>query len=202
MPKVHFLAFLIGAAVVLGGCGSNTAPTKNIVNVQPIDAPKITEEDKEAFLEAINTARSEAQECGEKGHFEAADPLEWSTALYKAAYEHNDDMIKSGVVHKDHTGSGTEHDYTAQVQNLGKGSTFDQRIVNNGFTGAGPLLENLTLGTNTDTAKKAVEEWLKSDGHCANLMNPYVKKVGMSHLQNPDPDSEYVHYWTQDFGGQ
>ncbi|SFV67217.1 hypothetical protein MNB_SV-13-1015 [hydrothermal vent metagenome] len=40
--------------------------------------------------------------------------------------------------------------------------------------------------------------WLKSDSHCANLMNPNFTELGMAMIK--DESTKYIHYWTQNFG--
>ncbi len=197
--KISKYILSAASAVFLStGCG-DTSGSQVDLHASPISAPKLSQATIDQFLDAINTARSKTQDCGSKGIKEPVDALEWDEALYRAAYEHNRDMAWSDTINHDHTGSGTKWDYTAQVNNLGRGSTFNERIINNGYSGAYPRLENLTVGQGIDTAQKAVEEWLKSDGHCANLMNPDVKKVGMSYLKKEG--SHMLNYWTQDFGG-
>jgi len=208
MKKIYLIGLAAGLGFLLNGCGGSVGTGSGYVAHPMEDVPPISESDKTAFLDAINDARSQSQDCGSEGIFSAqTTPLTWSDALYKAAYEHNYDMANSGVINLDHTGSGTEYDYTAQVQDLGRPSTFDERIKNNGYTGDYPLLENLTVSPDdpedeegaTDTAEKAVAAWLASDGHCANLMDPDVREVGMSYLYQSG--GTYTHFWTQDFGG-
>ena len=41
--------------------------------------------------------------------------------------------------------------------------------------------------------------WLKSPGHCANIMASDVTRVGLGHATVQG--SPYVHYWVQDFAG-
>jgi len=43
-----------------------------------------------------------------------------------------------------------------------------------------------------------VEGFLESDLHCANLMNPKFKELGMAMVKNSN--TTYTHYWTQNFG--
>jgi uncharacterized protein YkwD len=197
---------VLGALMVaLAGCGGGGGASavsdgsEGIANPDPIDAPELSESEKEAYLEAINDARSQQQDCGEEGSYGPADPLEWSDELYKAAYEHDRDMVETDMVPLSHDGSGTEYDYTARVQGL-EHSTFRDRIENNGYTGWRRIGENIAAGTTMDTARKAVEAWLESDGHCANLMNPDYKEVGMAHVEKEG--AHYTHYWTQDFGAK
>ena len=49
-----------------------------------------------------------------------------------------------------------------------------------------------------DEAVEAMEGWLKSPGHCKNIMKAEFKEVGMAVYFNES--SHYSYYWTQDFG--
>ena len=44
----------------------------------------------------------------------------------------------------------------------------------------------------------AVNGWLDSDGHCANIMNANFEELGVGYY----PGGMYGHYWTQKFGSQ
>ncbi len=194
-------------ATLLAGCGGSSATYSSVSYPQlqsqsawgktlnPYKAPLLDNTRKQAYLDAINEARRNAQDCGSRGEFTRASPLKWNDALYKAAYEHSNDLAQSNSF--DHKGSGRTTDHTGKVLNLGRGSTFKERIVNNGYTNLKAISENITAGTIRDTAKKAVAAWLKSDGHCANLMHPDFREVGMAHVAKPG--TTFTHYWTQNF---
>ena len=162
------------------------------------DIPVIDESSKQIYLDAINNARAVTQDCGEYGVKDAVPALTWNDALYKAAYEHSEDLAESDTFA--HDGSGTESDWTAQVQDLESGSTMRDRIENNGYTNWRKIGENIAAGSLRDTAQEAVDAWIESDGHCKNLMNPDYKNVGMGHVEKDG--STYIHYWTQNFGAQ
>jgi len=167
-------------------------------NSQTFDAPAIEASVKEAYLIAINNARAVHQNCGSRGIKKAVAPLKWNDALYKAAYEHSEDLVKSDTF--SHTGSGTPSDWTATVKELGRGSTFIERIENNGYTNYKTIGENITAATDRDTAQKAIDAWLESDGHCANIMNPKYTEIGMGHVEQEG--TTYTHCWTQNFGAR
>ena len=48
------------------------------------------------------------------------------------------------------------------------------------------------------TARKVLEGWLASPGHCANLMNPAYTELGAAYAV--DPQSDAAIYWTAMFG--
>ncbi len=155
--------------------------------------PSISQEKINEYLYAINSARIKEQDCHTKGIFQATTRLTWNEKLYKASYEHIQDLIKSKTF--SHTGSGTDSDWTGVV--LGKASTSTERIETYGYNWSSSG-ENLAGGTTMDSAVKAINSWLKSDVHCENLMNPKFKEIGMTMIK--DEDSKYTHYWGQEFG--
>ncbi len=196
-----------GLLFVLAGCNvvqTNPHDDTAITNPIPITAPAINSNDKQNYLDAINAARRSAQNCGSKGNFPAVANVTWNDALYKAAYEHNKDMNASNVVNRDHTGSNTASDYTAQVQHLDHGSTTRDRIANNGYGAYLSTGEIQVVGAVDnvlmDTVDKVLQIWLSNDAKCANLMDPDFKEMGMAHLD--DNASKYKHYWTVDFGSR
>lgn len=160
------------------------------------DVPAIDSAVREMYLDVINTARSESQDCGEYGVKPAVAPLRWSDALYKASYRHSNDLARTNTF--SHTGSGTATDIAAQALHPGEGSHVGERIEHAGYTNWRAYGENIAAGTVMDEAQEAIDAWLSSPGHCANLMNSNFTEVGMAHVM--DSDSHYTHYWTQDFG--
>lgn len=54
--------------------------------------------------------------------------------------------------------------------------------------------ENLAAGQGTP--QKAMEDWLASPGHAANILSPEYKEIGISVRQGGD----YGTYWVQEFG--
>jgi len=182
------------AMLVLGGCGGlGTKGNNQQQNGGDTNASAST------YLELINNARAQARDCGTQGHFDAAPPLKWNVHLYNAAREHSADMAKSNYM--DHPGSGTDNDITAKEENLGRGSIPKERILHNGYpTTYITLGENVEGGTAIDTPQKAIDGWLNSDHHCANIMNPVFTEVGMAKYSNPE--ATYTNYWTQNFGAQ
>lgn len=204
--KVKHLLISILSMVLFVGCGGSTAPTADTTvestapqsssrsTANPFPAPGLTDDDRTAYLKVINDARSAQQDCGNKGVFPPAAALVWSDALYDAAYEHSEDMAQSNTF--SHEGSGTNSDWTGVE--LGKSSTVQERLENNGYTNWRKIGENITAGTNRDTAEEAVDAWLDSDEHCAILMDPGYTEVGMAMVK--ESQSDYTYYWTQDFG--
>lgn len=174
--------------------GENT-PTPNTDNPTNTDneIPVLSASKKTDYLNAINQARSTSQNCQSEGIFPAVAPLSWSDKLYKASYEHSQDLAISNTF--SHDGSGTTSDWTGTE--LGKQSTYQERIEHYNYNWS-RIGENVAAGTATNTATIVVQQWLDSDAHCENLMNPNFTEVGMAMIQNAS--STYTHYWTQNFG--
>ena len=157
--------------------------------------PTISSSVIQHYLLVINKARSKTQECGEKGRFPATTALTWSDKLYKSSYEHSYDLAYSEIF--SHTGSGTKSDWTGYA--MDKKSILSERVEVYDYSWRF-IGENIGAGTVMDSPEKMVDGWLASDGHCANLMNPNFKEVGMAMVKKDN--THYIHYWTQDFGTQ
>jgi uncharacterized protein YkwD len=208
--RIEKVAILLVLSVIFGGCGGggdsvssisttpSTPSTSLTVAPDPFDVLEVEDSEKLAFINAINSKRTATggQDCGEYGHFDPAPPLIWSDELYGAAYEHSYDMAKSDMF--SHDGSGTENDWTAQVQNLGRGSTVQERLENNNYNNYSTMGENIAAGTNMDTVQEVIDGWMGSPEHCKNIMNPIFKDVGLAMVY--EPTSTYNYYWTQEFG--
>ncbi len=204
---------------------NNNTTGDNVKTSIPFNAPILSESAKNNYLLAINTARSESHDCGKidtkgegikdsSGNYiydgtnikQAVDPLVWNNKLYTSAAEHSQDLAAwnhnitteaEAIKRFKHEGSGLGTDWTSVKHDLKRGSTVPERINNSGYLWFN-IGENITAGTNTDTAASAVQSWLKSPPHCVNLMNAEYTEVGMA--EAIDGDSFYTHYWTQNFG--
>jgi len=219
----HYVAGCI-VALMVSGCGGGSSDTTSdeptlqssndthiVDGPYPIEAPALSQETIDAYLKAINDARAQGRDCGtaedgtEVGYKEAADPVTWNDALYRASYEHSRDLALSNTF--SHTGSATESDWTYVVQELSSGSTTQERIENNNYLNWHFLGENITAGyidgnDPIDTPEEAVLQWIESPLHCGTLMSPDYTEVGMAYFYDANGSSEYRHYWTQVFGDQ
>jgi uncharacterized protein YkwD len=191
---MHKLSIYLILVFVLIGC-SVEEPTHTPMNKEyhSYDEPTIESSIKQEYIEAINAKRAKEQDCGKKGKKPKAPALKWSDALYRAAYEHSQDLAKSNTFA--HEGSGTASDWTAVVLELGRGSTFKERSENNGYEGWKSLGENVAKGQRT--VDEVISSWMGSPGHCANIMNPDFTEVGMAQYEK-----EGTVYWTQNFGAK
>ena len=174
------------------GENTSTPNTDNPTNTDN-EIPVLSASKKTEYLNAINQARSVEQNCHSKGVFPAVAPLSWSDKLYKASYEHSQDLAISNTF--SHDGSGSASDWTGTA--LGKHSTMKERIEHYNYSWS-RLGENVAGGTTSNTVTLAVKQLLNSDGHCANMMKAYFTEVGTAMVQNAS--SQYTYYWTQNFG--
>ncbi|AVB26688.1 CAP domain-containing protein [Pseudomonas syringae pv. syringae] len=132
------------------------------------------------ILDMINNARTQARQCGTQS-FAAAAPLAWNPVLGTAAQRHSQAMANQNFFdHKDRDGR-----------------TPGDRAELAGYVGQ-QVGENIAAGQ--DSARKVVDGWLLSPGHCANLMNPDFRELGAAYAMDPKSDAGI--YWTAMFGTQ
>ncbi len=186
MHTLKTYMILLLTMTVLTGCGSRKVYKQSTINSKPYTALKIDDSTKKKYLTAINTLRNQGRSCGSAGYFSAASALRWNDSLYRASYEHSRDMMKSNTF--SHKGSQSAFDWTANVQALSGASSFKDRIENNGYTQWKNIAENIAMGS--FTVDQVMANWVSSDGHCANIMNPLFTDVGMARVND---------FWTQNF---
>jgi uncharacterized protein YkwD len=49
------------------------------------------------------------------------------------------------------------------------------------------------------SVQAVVDRWISSDAHCANIMNPRFKDVGLACVRGTS-SSTYAYYWTMNLG--
>lgn len=131
-------------------------------------------------LDLVNQARARPRNCGDKV-FDAARPLRWNDLLAEASREHAEDMARNNYFsHNARDGSGPAQ----RVERAG----YKWRIT----------AENIAAGQSKP--EDAVAGWIKSPGHCANLMNPAFTEMGVAFAV--DRRSELGVYWSQAFGAR
>ena len=128
-------------------------------------------------VELVNVARSSNRKCGSE-RFAAAPALNVSRLLNDAAADHARDMArKKFFEHRGSDGSQPKD----RVQRAG----YKSRL-----TG-----ENIALGP--ESAEEVVAGWLDSPGHCANIMDPRFRDIGVG-LASGKKRGQI--YWVQTFG--
>ena len=133
---------------------------------------------RDAFLAAVNQARSVNQVCGTTP-YGPAPPVSWSANLAMAAYLHSEDMALNNFF--SHTGAD--------------GSTPGQRISRQGYPWR-TYGENIAVGYPTVSA--VIQGWLGSEGHCRNLMDPAFTEIGAGYAVGPFGGNPAALYWTFD----
>ncbi|MES2276902.1 MAG: CAP domain-containing protein [Bacteroidota bacterium] len=149
---------------------ANTASTQQ--------APPTPNSFKQEFLNYINATRQHGCNCGTRW-FPPAAPLTWNNMLQKSAYAHAKDM--------------NDKNYFSHTSKDGR--NMEDRIVLAGYKFNGYKVygvgENIAMGQ--QSISQVMDDWIKSEGHCRNLMNPNFKEIGIA---------QYNDYWVQDFGGR
>ncbi len=123
---------------------------------------------REKILELVNQARREGRYCG-KEYFEPAEEVVWNEKLELAAQIHSNDMYDNDFF--SHTGSD--------------GSDAGERLEAVGYKWI-TYGENIAKGYENE--EQVIKAWLKSEGHCKNIMNPAFKEMGVARAG---------YYWTQ-----
>jgi len=127
-----------------------------------IDAQKIPE-----IVDLINDVRRKGRRCGKK-YYPAAKPVAWNEQLAEAALSHSRDMVVRGYF---------EHDNP-------DGMTPGHRAIAAGYIWTA-IGEN--IAKDSDSPLKTVEVWVKSPGHCENMMDRRMAEIGAARA---------VNYWT------
>ena len=129
-------------------------------------------------LELTTRARATARRCGSQ-HFAPAPPLTLDAKLGQVALAYARDMAAFGYM--SHTGRD--------------GSSPQTRITRSGYRWS-EVGENLARGIMTP--EEVVEGWLHSPEHCANLMDPKFRQMGVAFAVNPRDEAGV--YWAMEFG--
>jgi uncharacterized protein YkwD len=186
------------AALTRSTLGSSCAPTMHgelvdagfhqrgtqtwVVLAAPFSPPDTAQADKvEArVLALVNEARARPQRCGSQA-FAPAPPLRLNDTLQSVASGHAAEMARYNYF--SHTGRD--------------GSTVDSRATEAGYPWRN-IGENIAAGQTT--ADAAVQGWIKSPGHCANLMSPAYTEMGAAFVVNQQSSAGI--YWAQVFGAR
>lgn len=115
---------------------------------------------KDKLLALVNNARAKGCRCGGK-YYKPVQPLTWNNKLERAAQKHSRYMRRRNVL--SHAGQG--------------GSDAGRRISAEGYDWIS-YGENVAAGYGSDEA--TIKGWLKSKGHCKNIMSPKFKEMGMA----------------------
>jgi len=173
------LALLGLLAVLLAACPQTHPYVGNPIPELP---PGSYADELEKVLALTNAARAHERNCGSI-YYAAAAPLSRNPKLDTSAQYHAEDMAATGqLTHS--TPSGAIH-YTP-------GMNVGQRVQHEGYSWQA-VGENIAAGQ--ISAEQVVTDWLESPGHCANIMNPNYKDIGLGYKKSADNTP----YWVQDF---
>lgn len=174
------------AAIVVAACGGGGedetgATAGSAPALAPTGAAAATcglADFKATMLARVNRLRAAGANCGSAGSFAATGAVAWNDRLAAAASGHSADMAATNIF--DHTGSD--------------GRMFADRIAAAGYawSSAG---ENIAAGYATVDA--AMDGWIASPGHCANLMSASFTEIGAACAPGT-PADRYSNYWTMD----
>ncbi len=153
-----------------------------IVLAVPFSPPDSADADQiEArVLSLVNQARSQPRMCGSEA-LPAAPPVRLNARLRAASAAHADEMARLNYF--SHSGQDGRH-----VSERANRAGYAWRAIG----------ENIASGQMN--ADLAVQGWLKSPSHCANLMMPSYTEMGLAFAVNPQSDGGV--YWVQVFGLQ
>jgi len=134
---------------------------------KPKEVKPVYNLDPELMLRLINEERAAGCKCGETD-MPPAPKMKWSSLLAKAAYNHSVDMYTNRTLN--HTSSD--------------GRSPGDRIKEVGYNSS-TWGENIAMGYSNESS--VIQGWMKSAGHCANIMNANLTEVGVAREGN---------YWT------
>ncbi len=191
--NLRFRPLALGTVALIAACGgggSDAAPVIPATPAATLTAPLVgaaspvtgtratcgLADFQAQVLQLINAHRLAGATCGARGSFAPARLLDWSGALTQAALTHSDDMMANNFF--SHTGSDA--------------SGAGQRAMAAGYVWR-TWGEN--IAANRSTATAAIAGWMASDAHCANLMNPGFRDVGLACVSGA-ASNDYRSYWT------
>ena len=144
-----------------GGFVQETQPPDT---TPPPRSPPLSPEVRDT-LQRINGYRAAGATCGSQ-RFEPAAPVAWNLLLEQAAQKHAKDMAARRAM--SHTG--------------GDGSSMSDRVAREAYAW-GALGENVSAGYGS--VPEALAGWMRSPGHCANMMSPNFREVGVGGANAP-----------------
>ena len=136
------------------------------------------QETQDEVLHRVNALRAAGAVCGATA-YGAAGPLRWNVQLQQAAQSHSSDMARNNYFSHGSPSWGT----------------MAQRVQASGY-GYTRLGENIAAGQ--ATALTTLDGWIRSPGHCQNLMNPAFQDVALACVRNDQ--SRFRYYWTMNLG--
>ncbi len=125
---------------------------------------------KTTLLKLVNEVRKKGCQCGDTYYY-PAPPVSWNNQLEQAAFNHSADMFQQKY-------------FSHVAPDNSRGGTRIERV---GYSWKA-YGENIATGYNNE--KAVLQGWIKSPGHCKNLMNKTYTEMGVARVGT---------YWTQAF---
>jgi uncharacterized protein YkwD len=165
---------VILASLLVAACGTNDEgfDPNYCPSVENWEPAWVALEDE--VFDLVNERRSEGGTCAGEA-FAPSAPLAMDSALRCAARNHSRDMALRGYF--GHTSPEGE-DFASRIERAG----FD-------WTRIG---ENIATGQ--ETAAEVMADWMSSQGHCENILDPDYDFIGAGFHGAVEP------MWTQTFG--
>lgn len=126
----------------------------------PATWPQQWKDYEDQVITLVNQRRAAGASCGSRGSFAPAGPVSMNPQMRQASRCHSWDMDTNMYF------SHTSQD----------GRSFVTRLQEAGYTGS-PRGENIAAGYSTP--ESVVNGWMNSDGHCANIMNAGIDRMGI-----------------------
>lgn len=175
-----------GSTTTDSGDGSSGTGTTTDTSSDKLEMVTICDESgafAQTFLKLVNETRTKGQTCGST-HMPSVSTVTWNAKLCQAALAHSKDMA---------------------IQNYFDHQSLDGRSPGDRIKAAGyqwnTYGENIYASHNADPA--AIHAgWVKSSGHCKNIMNPSVDEIGVAMVKSKAGVSKYPQYWTEVFATQ
>lgn len=139
--------------------------------------PCIDEQQMQRAVEQLNALRRQPAQCAASGA--EVQQLSWESRLAASAKEQARELAVQ--------------DRLSHVDSRNRGLGVRLRSVGYAAAGAG---ENLAAGQSD--IGDALQAWLASPSHCANLMQPEYRDVGLACVQRRG--SRYERFWVAHFG--
>ena len=164
---------LTSLLLVFYSCQKESGSVKDPVVTNPSPSGTSFNVNKSTLLQLVNSTRQAGCTCGTTV-MPGVAIVSWNDQLATAALNHSNDMYTNNYF--SHAGLD--------------GSDAGDRIAIAGYAWKA-YGENIAKGYSSEQA--VIDGWLKSEGHCKNIMSPLFKEMGVARAGS---------YWSQEFGSK
>jgi len=169
--RIWLLLIFCGSLGLLS-CQKENGSDNTPAETNPTGNPSGTV-NKTTLIQLVNTVRQTGCTCGSTVMAPVA-AITWNDQLTTAAFNHSNEMNSNNYLN--HTGLN--------------GSTAGDRINAAGYAWKA-YGENIAKGYSNE--QTVMDGWLKSEGHCKNIMSPLFREMGVARVGS---------YWTQEFASR